>query len=131
MWHTSRESEDTTHRRMTNACRRQHPVTIAYQKPDHDDPCLRTIEIYDVLETMDGNTVLKVMDRTSGERRTFRLDRILTYQVHRTAYTLPSPHPLDDTPSIPPREMSRGQRVTRLVPWSLREVIRKRVKRDV
>ena len=38
-----------------------------------------------------GDIVIKAMDRTSGESRSFRLDRLVAYTVHRTAYTVPRP----------------------------------------
>lgn len=82
---------------MYRAMDRQHPVTITALKEEKDErgkktgrlvPTVRTIELYDVQTTAEGNVILKAMDRESGEKRTFRLDRVLSYTVHRTAYVV-------------------------------------------
>lgn len=97
---TATETQATTLTRLLAAADRQHPVTITYLKEEKDEAgrktgrlieTLRTIEIYDVITTKAGNITVKAMDRTSGESRTFRLDRIQAYTVHRTAYTVARP----------------------------------------
>jgi len=69
---------------------RQHPVTFTYTKADGSET-IRTIEIYDIRTTKAGAVIVKAMDRTSGESRTFRIDRIVSYTTHRTAYVVARP----------------------------------------
>lgn len=82
---------------MYRAMDRQHPVTITALKEEKNErgkktglliPTVRTIELYDVQTTAEGNVILKAMDRETGEKRTFRLDRVLSYTIHRTAYVV-------------------------------------------
>jgi len=87
---TNNETQAQTLTRLLAAADRQHPVTITYTKADGTQT-IRTIEIYDTRTTKAGDIILKVMDRESGESRTFRLDRIQAYTVHRTAYTVARP----------------------------------------
>lgn len=98
MFTTASESEANTTTRLIRAMDRQHPVTITYLKEEKDAAdkktgslvaTVRTIEIYDIRITKAGHTLLVAMDRESQERRTFRLDRLVSYTVHRTAYTVP------------------------------------------
>lgn len=79
------------------------PVTISYLKEEKDEvtgkktgrmvETIRTIEIYDECTTKAGNQTFKAMDREAaadenderGGARTWRLDRIVAYTVHRTS----------------------------------------------
>lgn len=90
MFTTAAETSDRTLTRLIRAMDHQHPVTVTYTKADGSET-LRTIEIYDVTTSKAGDIVIKAMDRTSGESRSFRLDRLVAYTVHRTAYTVPRP----------------------------------------
>jgi predicted DNA-binding transcriptional regulator YafY len=65
-------------------------VTITYVKADGTET-IRTIEIHDVIVTNAGDIILRAADRDTQEMRSFRLDRIVSYTVHRTAYTVPRP----------------------------------------
>ncbi|MEU0978446.1 WYL domain-containing protein [Streptomyces griseus] len=103
---TATETQAKTLTRLLAAADRQHPVTITYLKEEKDEAgrktghlveTVRTIEVYDVRTTKAGNVTLRAMDRQSGESRTFRLDRIQAYTVHRTAYTVARPTPTDET----------------------------------
>ncbi|MFF4403789.1 WYL domain-containing protein [Streptomyces sp. NPDC001404] len=85
---TARQTSTTTLTDLTRAADRQQPVTITYIKADGTET-VRTIEIYDIRTTKAGDLILKAMDRQSGESRTFRLDRLIAYTVHRSTYTLP------------------------------------------
>lgn len=87
---TTRESSDQTLTRLIRALDRQQPVTITYTKADGTET-VRTIELYDVRVTQAGDVLLKAMDRQTGESRSFRLDRLIAYTVHRTNYTVPRP----------------------------------------
>ncbi|WP_097921729.1 WYL domain-containing protein [Streptomyces sp. wa1063] len=100
MKNTTTETQAQTLTRLLAAADRQHPVTITYLKEEKDETgrktgrlveTVRTIEVYDVRTTKAGNVTLRAMDRETGESRTFRLDRIQAYTVHRTAYTVARP----------------------------------------
>jgi predicted DNA-binding transcriptional regulator YafY len=87
---TKNQPESRTLTALLHAADRHHPVTITYTKAD-GTTTVRTIETYDIVTTKAGHITLKAMDRETGERRTFRLDRIQAYTVHRTAYTVALP----------------------------------------
>lgn len=87
MRHTANETSTQTLTRLIKALDAKHPVTITYIKAD-GSTTVRTIEIYDITVSAAGDIVLKAMDRETGEARSFRLDRLVSYTVHRTAYTV-------------------------------------------
>lgn len=100
MRHTARETQHHTLTRLITAMDRHHPVTLTYLKEEKDDhgrrtgrlvETVRTIEIYDVTISQAGDILLKAIDRQTGESRSWRLDRIQTYTVHRTAYVVERP----------------------------------------
>jgi predicted DNA-binding transcriptional regulator YafY len=95
MRHTKNETSTQTLTRLITALDKQHPVTITYTKADGTET-IRTIEIHDVLVTAAGDIVLRAMDRETGEMRSFRTDRIVSYSIHRSAYTVTRPA-ADDT----------------------------------
>jgi predicted DNA-binding transcriptional regulator YafY len=90
MRHTNRETTTHTLTRLITALDKQQPVTITYTKADGTET-IRTIEIADILVTNAGDIVLRAMDRDTAEMRSFRIDRIQTYTVHRTAYVIERP----------------------------------------
>lgn len=87
MRHTKNETTTQTLTRLIKAMDRQHPVTITYVKAD-GTTTIRTIETYDIAISNAGDVLLKAMDRQSGESRTFRLDRLVSYTIHRTSYQI-------------------------------------------
>jgi predicted DNA-binding transcriptional regulator YafY len=87
---TKNQTEQTTLAAMYRAAGRRHPITITYVKADGTQT-IRTIEIHDIRTTRAGAIVLRAADRQTGEMRTFRLDRIQAYTIHRTAYTVALP----------------------------------------
>jgi predicted DNA-binding transcriptional regulator YafY len=97
MYTTANETSEQTLARLIRAMDHGFPVTVTYTKADGTET-LRTIEVYDVATTKAGAIVLKAMDRDSQEARTFRLDRIAAYTIHRTAYTVPV-EPATQTPT--------------------------------
>lgn len=118
MFRTANETQQDTLTRFLKAMDRKQPVTITYIKADGSET-VRTVEAYDVQTTKAGDIVIKAMDRESGESRTWRLDRIQAYTVHRTAYVLPEPPAVDElglrvTVNVPTtvvsREMAREDR---------------------
>ncbi|MFI1394078.1 WYL domain-containing protein [Streptomyces sp. NPDC020681] len=84
MYSTSKVAQDVTLARLIKATDNEHPVTITYTKADGTET-IRTIEIFQILTTKAGDIIIKAMDRDSWESRTWRLDRIRFYTVHRTA----------------------------------------------
>jgi predicted DNA-binding transcriptional regulator YafY len=97
MRRTANETTTQTLTRLITALDKQHPVTITYVKAD-DTTTVRTIEIYDIAVSAAGDILLKAMDRETGEARTFRLDRLVSYTVHRTEYVVARPV-ADDKPA--------------------------------
>jgi predicted DNA-binding transcriptional regulator YafY len=100
MRHTANETSTTTLTRLIAAHDRQHPVTITYLKEEKDDAgkktgrlieTVRTVEIYDFYVSAAGDILAKAMDRETGEPREFRLDRLISYSIHRTQYLVPRP----------------------------------------
>lgn len=90
MRHTANETTTQTLTRLITALDKNQPVTITYVKAD-GTTTVRTIELYDITVSAAGDILLKAMDRETGEARTFRLDRLVSYTVHRTAYTVERP----------------------------------------
>lgn len=90
MRHTANETSTQTLTRLITALDKQQPVTITYIKADRTET-IRTIEAYDIVVSSAGDILIKAMDRETGESRSFRLDRLVSYTVHRTAYTVTRP----------------------------------------
>ena len=90
MRHTNRETSTQTLTRLIKALDAKHPVTITYTKADGTET-IRTIEIADVIVTAAGDIVLRAADRDTQEMRSFRVDRLVAYTVHRTTYTVALP----------------------------------------
>lgn len=90
-----RVATQTTTRTLADLLRaadRHQPVTITALKQERDADnrptgrlveTVRTIEIYDIHTTRVGHILICSVDRATGERRTFRADRITAYTVHR------------------------------------------------
>lgn len=90
MRHTASETTTQTLTRLIKALDAKHPVTITYTKADSSET-IRTIEIYDIVVSAAGDILIKAMDRETGESRSFRLDRLVSYTVHRSAYVVARP----------------------------------------
>jgi predicted DNA-binding transcriptional regulator YafY len=84
------ETTTQTLTRLIKALDKRHPVTITYTKADGSET-IRTIELYDIVVSAAGDILLKAMDRDSQEARSFRLDRLVSYTTHRTAYVIERP----------------------------------------
>jgi len=95
---TARETQEQTLTRLLRAMDAQNPVTVTYIKADGTET-IRTIEIYGIEVSNAGDILLKVMDRQSQDSRTFRVDRIVAYTVHRSSYTVA--RPVDAKPATP------------------------------
>lgn len=86
---------EDAYRRMVKAAGKHFPVTITYTRQD-GSITVRTIEVYELTRNKKGDRYAKAMVRTdspAGELRSFRLDRVLSITVHRTAYKLTVPTP--------------------------------------
>lgn len=89
------EDFPTLEHRINRAIRLEQPVTFTYRelKKDPDNPkrriegeyeiTVRTIEPYSIEQSAKGNWFIRSLDRQSGEFRSWRFDRILTYTPHR------------------------------------------------
>ncbi len=107
MRHTANETSTQTLTRLIKALDAKHPITITYLKEEKDNAgkktgrlieTVRTVEIYDFYVSNAGDILAKAMDRETGERRDFRIDRLVSYTIHRTAYVIERPA-ADDKPS--------------------------------
>ncbi|WP_326779710.1 hypothetical protein OG481_02110 [Streptomyces longwoodensis] len=122
---TKNETQHQTLTRLIKAHDRQHPVTITALKEEKTEDgkktgrlvqTIRTIEIYDFYVSAAGHILIKAMDRETGDRREFRLDRLISYSVHRTSYRIA--RPVADQPK--PRTAAAGlATVTVLYPVDL------------
>lgn len=74
--------------KLAKAIRRQHPVTIGYTKQYDGEDTVRTVEPTSLRITKDGNVIMGGRDRRSGAYRSFRVDMIADYTVHRTAFVV-------------------------------------------
>lgn len=97
MRHTANETTTQTLTRLITALDRRQPVTLTYVKADGTET-IRTVEAYDLVVSNAGDILLKGMDRETGEARSFRVDRIVSYSTHRTAYLIERPA-ADDKPT--------------------------------
>lgn len=105
MKHTAKQTTLRTLEDLYKALHRQRPVTLHALKDEKDEhgrktgrlvETLRTLELYDLTSTDDGHILIHGMDRESGQKRAFRLDRLLAYTVHRIAYRIERPAPQAD-----------------------------------
>lgn len=78
-------NQEQTRIRLEKAMVRNHPVTVTYTKAD-GETTVRTIEIFEIKESKAGDLYVRAMDRKTGEARSFRIDRMLTITIHRTAF---------------------------------------------
>jgi predicted DNA-binding transcriptional regulator YafY len=97
MRRTANETTTQTLTRLITALDKRHPVTITYTKADGSET-IRTVELYNIVVSAAGDILLKGMDRDSQEARSFRLDRLVSYTIHRTAYVIARPA-ADDKPA--------------------------------
>lgn len=90
MRHTANETSTQTLTRLITALDKQQPVTITYTKSD-GSTTIRTIEIFNVIVSNAGDILVRAIDRETREVRSFRIDRIVSYTTHRTAYVIDRP----------------------------------------
>ncbi|MEW1700643.1 MULTISPECIES: WYL domain-containing protein [unclassified Streptomyces] len=83
----------TTTRTLTDLIRAmdgQRATTITYVDSKGEES-VRTIEIHNIRTTSKGGIIVKAMCRTRGEMRTFTLEQIKAYTIHRIRFVLPVP----------------------------------------
>ncbi|MFJ2060368.1 WYL domain-containing protein [Streptomyces sp. NPDC087908] len=83
----------TTTRTLTDLIRAmdvQRATTITYVDSKGDES-VRTIEIHNILTTSTGGIIVRAMCRTRGEMRSFTLEQIKAYTVHRIRFVLAVP----------------------------------------
>jgi predicted DNA-binding transcriptional regulator YafY len=86
-------ANQTTRRTLTDLYRaidHQHAVTITYLD-ENGDETIRTIEAYEIRTTKAGRIQVRAMCRLRGDARSFYIDRIRSYTVHRIAFVLQRP----------------------------------------
>lgn len=91
---TARQDEARTESDMRRAVKLRLPVTVDYVAEDGTHS-VRTLEPYEVRVTKGDQVVIVAMCRMRLERRTFRLDRVTHYTVHRGTFQLEPPAPAD------------------------------------
>lgn len=98
---TANQTTETTLAHLLRAMDRRHPVTITYVKKD-GTTTIRTVELFEIRTTKAGAVLLRGMDRQTGEARSFLLAGLVSYTVHRTAYTVPVPETETPAPVVAP-----------------------------
>jgi hypothetical protein len=118
--HTARQTSTRTLTDFLRALDRKHAVTITVLTEEKDDNgrvikdtdpqtgaktarlivSVRTVEVFDVTTTKDGNILIEAMDREAAEPRRFRLDRVLTYTLSRSAFQVE--RPTEDATTVEP-----------------------------
>ncbi|MFJ6252637.1 MULTISPECIES: WYL domain-containing protein [unclassified Streptomyces] len=86
-------SGQTSARTLTDLIRAmdgQRATTITYVDSKGEES-VRTIEIHNILTTGKGDIIVRAMCRTRGEMRTFNLEQIKAYTVHRIGFVLAVP----------------------------------------
>lgn len=87
---------------LRTAAVRNLPVTITYVTDDNRT-VVRTVEPYgEWIKTQAGNYLIRSMDRESGQPRSWRVDRVLSYTLHRRGHaSLSRPLPASPLPPVP------------------------------
>lgn len=70
-----------------NAIYEKLPMTLTYEKSDRQ-VTVRTVEPYEILKTKNGHHLVMALDRDSREPRSWRIDRITSYTLHRKGHRL-------------------------------------------
>ncbi|MFE6462523.1 WYL domain-containing protein [Streptomyces cinereoruber] len=75
----------------------QRAATITYVDSKGEES-VRTIEIHNILTTSKGGIIVRAMCRTRGEMRTFNLEQIKAYTIHRIRFVLAVPAEVEELP---------------------------------
>lgn len=117
---TAKQTSSRTLTDLARAMDARRPVTITYVKAD-GSTTIRTVELYDLKTTKAGAIIARAADRQTGEMRTWRLDRVQAYTLHRGRYTVVLPEVETPAPVVAPRstaalvalELGRDERPVR------------------
>lgn len=94
-----------TQSRLEKAIKREQPMTLSYLEEEKDEETgkrtgrkdeagnkilvetVRTIEPTEIRETKAGDLIVRAVDRKDGKTKSWRIDRIAAYTIHRTRFT--------------------------------------------
>jgi predicted DNA-binding transcriptional regulator YafY len=94
------------------AMRLHRPMTLSYTRANGSDT-VRTIEPYALTRNAAGDLYVRAMDRESGQSRTWRLDRMVAYTEHRTAFLVPVPEPKSEASRVTAVRVAEVEQVLR------------------
>jgi predicted DNA-binding transcriptional regulator YafY len=87
---TAKQTTTKTLADLYRAIDRQHAVTITYTDADGTES-IRTIEPHDIRTTKSGRIQVRAMCRLRGDARSFYIDQITAYTLHRISFVLDLP----------------------------------------
>lgn len=87
---TSRQTQTRTLIDLYKAIDKAHAVTLTYLD-EHGDETIRTVEPWDLRTTKTGRIQLRAGCRLRGDARSFDIDKIVAYTLHRIAFVLDRP----------------------------------------
>jgi predicted DNA-binding transcriptional regulator YafY len=87
---TAKQSQTKTLADLYRAIDRQHVVTITYLDVDGTET-VRTVEPWDIRTTKNGRIQLRAGCRLRGDARSFYVDQIKAYTLHRIGFVLDRP----------------------------------------
>lgn len=90
MKHTARQPQTKTLADLYRAIDRRHCVTVTYRDADGTET-IRTVEPYDIRTTKAGRIQLRAGCRLRGDTRSFFIDSIVSYTLHRISFVLQQP----------------------------------------
>jgi predicted DNA-binding transcriptional regulator YafY len=87
---TSRQPQTKTLADLYRAIDRQHVVTLTYVDADGTET-VRTVEPWDIRTTKNGRIQLRAGCRLRGDARSFYVDQVRSYTLHRIGFVLDRP----------------------------------------
>lgn len=87
---TARQPQTKTLADLYRAIDRQHAVTITFRDTDGTET-IRTVEPWSLRTTKAGGIQLRAGCRLRGEGRSFNVDQIVSYTLHRIGFVLEQP----------------------------------------
>ncbi len=115
---TAKQTQTQTIADLYRSIDRQHAITVTFVDADGTES-IRTIEPYEIRTTTAGRIQVRAMCRLRGEARSFYVDAIRSYTLHRigfvldrpepTTYQRPAPQPADDAQALIHYELARDK----------------------
>ena len=90
MKHTHRQTTTKTLADLYRSIDRANAVTITY-RDENGDETIRTVEPWDLRTTKNGRIQLRAGCRLRGDARSFYVDSIVSYTLHRIGFVLDRP----------------------------------------